>query len=96
MKFDREQIEKEALEKHAKRSKEYQDNPFMFEINRRKEIEAFIQSVPPERQEGLRKLQATWDNAMKGAGSQHNRLVIAEGMLMHHFINKFKPTIGGE
>jgi len=94
--FDREKIEKEALAKHAKRSKQYEENPFMFEINRRKEIEVFINSCSEENQPALRELQATWDAAMKGAGSQHNRLVIAEGMLMHHFINKFKPTICGE
>jgi hypothetical protein len=88
--FDREKIEKEAIEKHEKRVALFKENRFMFEIEAKKEIEALIKSAPIERQDGLRDLQQTWDNAMKGAGKE-NRLIVAENLLMDHFINKFKP-----
>jgi hypothetical protein len=88
--FDREKIEKEAIEKHEKRVTLFKENRFMFEIGAKKEIDDFIKSAPPERQDALRELQKKWDSAMKGAG-KYNRLIVAENLLMDHFINKFKP-----
>lgn len=89
-KFDKEKIEKEAIKKHEKMHNLYKTNRFMFEIEAKKMINDFINSIPAERQPKLRELQSKWDAAMKGAG-KHNRLVVAENLLMDHFINKFKP-----
>lgn len=89
---DRKAIEQAAIEEHERMHNLYKTNRFMFEIEARKSIEAFINSAEPDRQPALRKLQTKWDTAMKGAGKE-NRLVVAKHLLMDHFINKFKPVM---
>jgi len=90
---DKEKIEKEALERHERWSKEFQENRFMFERTRRLEVEKFINEAPEEQQPALRELQEKWDKALKGAGSKENRLVVAKNILMDHFVNKFQPAL---
>jgi len=90
--FDKEQIKNEALEKHEKLSTLFKENRFMFEVTTKKQIQEFIKSSPPEYQQKLRELQATWDGAMNGAG-KHNRLVLAKSLFMDNFINNFQPSV---
>lgn len=92
-KVDKEKQEEKALEEHARKSELFKENRFMFEIERKKEIEALIKSAPEELQPKLRKMQEDWDSTMKGAGPKHNRLVLAEHMLMDHFHNIFRPAV---
>jgi len=89
----KEKKEKKALEEHKRRSKLFKENRFMFEIERKKEIEALIKSAPPEYQGKLRETQTEWDRTMKGAGNKHNRLVLAEYMLMNYFQGAFVPAV---
>ncbi len=89
----REKSEKEALEKHKFMSELYKKNRFMFEIEAKKEIEALIKSAPEEYQSWLRETQEYWNNKMKNAGSKHNRLVLAEQVLMSQFVNVFQPAV---
>ncbi len=90
---EKEEREKKSLEEHARRSKLFKENRFMFEIEKKKEVEALIKSAPPEYQERLRETQAEWDRTMKGAGNKHNRLVLAEHMLMDYFQRSFVPAV---
>jgi hypothetical protein len=90
---EKEAREKKALEEHERRSKLFKENRFMFEIERKKEIEALIKSAPPEYQKKLKEMHAEWDRTMKGAGNKYNRLILAEHMLMDHFHNVFKPAV---
>ncbi len=92
-KINKEEREKKALEEHGRRSKLFKENRFMFEIERKKEIEALIKNARPECQEKLRKIQAEWDHTMKGAGNKHNRLILAEHMLMDYFHGTFVPAV---
>ena len=91
--FDKKKIEEEALKKHKERSELFKTNRFQFEIETRKEIDEFIKNSPHEYREGLLKTQAKWDKAMKGAGGNHNRLIIAKTLFMDQFMNVFKPAI---
>ncbi len=90
---EKEERENKSLEEHARRSKLFKENRFMFEIERKKEIEALIKSAPPEYQKKLKETQAEWDNTMKGAGYKHNRLILAEHMLMDYFHGYFVPAV---
>jgi len=90
---EKEEQEERALEEHTRKSKLFKENRFMFEIERKKEIESLIKNAPEEYQPKLKQIQKEWDDTMKGAGTKHNRLVLAEHMLMDHFHNIFKPYI---
>ena len=90
---EKEEREKKSLEEHERRSKLFKENRFMFEIERKKEIEALIKNAPPEYQEKLKEIQAEWDRTVKGAGNKHNRLVLAEHMLMDYFQRSFVPAV---
>ena len=89
----KEEREKKSLEEHDRRSKLFGENRFMFEIEKKKEIEALIKSAPPEYQERLREIQVEWDHTIKGAGNKHNRLILAEHMLMDYFHGYFVPAV---
>ena len=94
-------IEKEALERHAKLSALFKENRFLFDqsVNfngeeRKRMINDFINSVEDEkRKKDLMKIQADWDRKMKGAGSSHNRLVLAQTFFWEHVLNVWQPSI---
>lgn len=87
-------IEKEALERHAKLSALFKENRFLFELERKRMINDFINSVEDEkRKKDLMKIQADWDRKMKGAGSSHNRLVLAQTFFWEHVLNVWQPSI---
>lgn len=79
--MNREKIREEALEKHKWMSELFKKNRFMFEVEAKKEVEKFINSAPEEYRETLQNLHEQWKNTLKGAGSKHNRLVLAQHML---------------
>ncbi len=90
---NREKFKERALDKHKFMSELYKKNRFMFEIEVKKEIEALIKSAPEELQPMLKETQEYWNSKMKGAGSKHNRLVLAEQILMDQFVNVFQPAV---
>ena len=91
---EKEASTKAALAEHERLSKLFKEKPLMFEIERKQKIEALINTARTEEEKArLREMQATWDKTMKGAGNKHNRLVLAEKMLMEHFREKFVPAI---
>lgn len=92
-KEEKEAREESALKEHARMHKLFKENRFMFELEVRKQVEEAITSAPPDMQPRLREIQAKWQNTMKGAGSKHNRLVLAEHMLMEHFTFIFSPAL---
>ena len=93
MEFDKEKIKEEALKNHEKMSTLFKNNRFMFEIETKKQIQEFIDNAPLKHKKGLIELQKKWNTAMKGAGSKHNRLAIAQNILMDHIINNFQPAV---
>jgi hypothetical protein len=78
---------------HKQLAKLFRENPEKFEIERKRMIEEFIESAPPEQQLKLRAVQAKWDVAMRKAGSERNRLAIAQGMFWNNFFDVWKPTL---
>ena len=57
-------------------------------------IEEVISGVLDEEQmNGLRSLQESWDKRMKGAGSNHNRFVLAQSFFWEHFHEVWHPAI---
>ena len=91
---DREKRRTEALERHARLSKLFKEDRLAFDRERKRLIEEVIQSAGnEERREKLRALQASWDKRMKGAGSAHNRFVLAQSFFWEHVQNSWLPAI---
>jgi hypothetical protein len=90
----KEKREKESLERHSRLSRLFKEDRLAFERERKRLIEEVIQSAGSEEQrERLRALQASWDKRMRGAGSSHNRFVLAQSFFWDHVQNSWLPTI---
>lgn len=90
----KEKREKESLENHARLSKLFREDRLSFERERKRMIDAVIESSGSEEQrERLRYFQASWDKRMKGAGNPHNRLVLAQAFFWEHFHEVWHPNI---
>ena len=91
---DKEERKRASLERHSRSSKLFKEDRFAFDRERKRLIEEVIQSVRNEGQkEKLRALQASWDKRMRGAGSAHNRFVLAQTFFWDHFHNTWLPAI---
>ncbi len=90
----RKEREKESLKKHARLCALFKKNRFAFELERKKMIDEIINSSEDEEQRNsLRAIQASWDKRMKGAGSSHNRFVLAQTFFWEHFHEIWQPGI---
>ena len=91
---EKDKREVRALKAHARLSRLFRENRFAFERERKKMIEEVIEQA---REDGLkarlRALQADWDKKMKGAGSAHNRFLLAETLFWTHFHEVWHPAI---
>jgi len=86
--------EKRALEKHARLSRLFKEDRFAFERERRRLIDEVISSAGDEKLRGrLRSFQGSWDRKLRGAGSEHNRFVIAQRLFWEHFYEIWQPNI---
>ena len=91
---EKEKRRKEALERHARLHKLFVEDRLSFERERKRIIDEFINNVEDkERRDNLRILQDSWDTKMRHAGSEHNRLVLAQTIFWDHFFEKFRPAI---
>ncbi len=85
---------KEYLETHERLSRLFREDRFSFERERKNAIKALIDSVPDEEQrKRLWDLQNALDKRMKGAGSAHNRFVLAQTFFWEHFHEVWNPAI---
>ena len=83
-----------ALAKHWELHKLYKQNRFLFERKCRRMIEDFINGIEDQNLKNkLWEIQRAWDKRMKNAGSNHNRLVLAQSFFWDHFYEKWLPTI---
>lgn len=90
----REKRRNESLENHERLSRLFREDRLSFERERRDAIRELIDSAPDEEQrKRLWDLQNSWDKKMKGAGSPHNRLVLAQLFFWDHFHNVWNPEI---
>lgn len=91
---ERERIRKEAIENHEMLHKMYEDDRLSFERKRKEMIEEVINSAKTEEQKNhLREMQRSWDEKMKKAGSNQNRLVLAQYLLSKHVNEVWKPSM---
>jgi hypothetical protein len=90
----KEERKRASLERHSRLSRLFKEDRFAFDRERKRLIEEVIQSVGNEGQkEKLIALQASWDKRMRGAGSAHNRFVLAQTFFWDHFHNTWLPAI---
>lgn len=91
---NREVREKRALENHERLSRLFREDRLAFERERKRLIDDVInQAENEEQRDRLKELQAKWNKRMRGAGSDHNRLVLAKTFFWEHFHEKWHPTI---
>jgi hypothetical protein len=91
---NREAREEKARQEHARLQRLFKENRFAFELERKRAIEAVIQSARTEdMRERLRALQASWDRTMKHAGPKENRLVLAKTLFWDHFHQVWTPAL---
>ena len=91
---DKEERKRTSLENHSRLSNLFKEDRLAFDRERKRLIEEVIQSAGNEGQkEKLRALQASWDKRMRGAGSAHNRFVLAQTFFWDHFHNTWLPGI---
>lgn len=91
---EKEKRRTQSLEKHARLSALFREDRFAFERERKKMIEEAIQlAEDKEIQKSLRSIQASWERRMKGAGSDHNRLVLSKCFFWEHFHEVWQPNI---
>jgi hypothetical protein len=91
---EKEKREKESLEEHARLSKLFKQDRLAFERERKRKTDEVINSVEDEEQRNrLRALQESWDKKMRGAGSRHNRFVLAQTFFWQHFHEIWHPAI---
>lgn len=91
---EKERSRKEALENHERLHKLFVENRFLFEQERKRMIEDVINRAKNEKQkEELKALQKSWDDKMKKAGSNQNRLVLAKHILMKHMEEVWTPSL---
>ncbi|MEH0020683.1 MAG: DUF3135 domain-containing protein [Desulfobacter sp.] len=88
------QYEEEALAEHARLSKLFKENRFMFELERKKAIENTINSTGHEAlKKELEKLQREWDSILRSSGSPQNRLVMIQMLLWDFVHNRWLPAL---
>ncbi|MBW2615019.1 MAG: DUF3135 domain-containing protein [Deltaproteobacteria bacterium] len=91
---EKEKREKASLERHARLSKLFKTDRLAFERERKEMIDELINSVKDEgKRSRLRAFQDSWDKKMRGAGSSHNRFVLAQTFFGEHFHEVWNPAI---
>ena len=90
----KEERKKKALKEHERLSKLFRENRFAFERERKRMIDEIINSAKDEElRDRLRDMQRSWDKKMKGAGSEHNRFVLAHALFWKHLHEVWQPAI---
>ncbi len=91
---EKDQREKESLQRHARLARLFKSDRLAFERERKEMIDALINSVKNEDQrKRLQAFQDSWDKKMRGAGSRHNRFVLAQTFFWEHFHDIWHPAI---
>lgn len=90
----KEERRREFIEAHNRLSTLFVEDRLSFERERKNAIKALIDSVKDEKlRRKLWELQHRWDKRMRGAGSEHNRFVLAQSFFWDHFHQVWSPAI---
>lgn len=88
------QFEKQAIEEHERLSRLFRENRFMFELERKKQIENTLNRIEKKAlKDELQEMQNQWDKLMKHAGSPHNRLILMQSLLWDAIRNRWLPSL---
>jgi len=91
---ERERARSVSLQRHQRLARLFREDRLAFERERKRMIREFLESVKdPELREKLWALQRSWDKRMKGAGSEHNRFVLAQAFFWEHVQTQFLPAL---
>jgi len=91
---EKEKRERASLERHARLSKLFKKDRLAFEREKKGMIDELINSVKDgEQRSRLQAFQNSWDKKMRGAGSSHNRFVLAQTFFWEHFHEVWNPAI---
>ena len=91
---EREEIRKESLRDHERLHRLFKEDRLSFERERKRMIDEVISSTYNKKtRTTLIKVQESWDNKMRKAGSEHNRLVLAKFILSKHLDEIWKPSL---
>jgi hypothetical protein len=91
---EKDKRKEKALERHARLSRLFKEDRFAFERERKRMIDEVISRAGDEKlRESLRALQESWDRKMRGAGSAHNRFILAQEFFWEHFHQTWQPSI---
>ncbi len=91
---ERKLINENAIAQHERLHKLFKENRFAFEIERKKMINEIIENAANEDQKKrLKKIQESWDNKMKKAGTKSNRFTLAQHLFWEHVENIWNPFI---
>lgn len=91
---NQEERKKAAEGRHRELSRLFREDRLAFERERKRMIRDVIDSAGDEALRcKLLDLQANWDKRMKGAGSEHNRFVLARTFFWDHFQTSWQPAL---
>ncbi|MEW6667520.1 MAG: DUF3135 domain-containing protein [Thermodesulfobacteriota bacterium] len=91
---EKQKREAAALKEHERLHRLFREDRLSFERERKRAIDSLINSVKDEAQRrSLREFQESWDRKMRGAGSKHNRFVLAQTFFWEHFNEVFLPAM---
>ncbi len=82
------------MERHARLARLFKEDRFTFERERRRMIDEVIQSAEDDDLKAkLHAMQDEWNRRMQGAGSLHNRFVLAKTFFWEHFHGVWQPAV---
>jgi hypothetical protein len=91
---EREEIRKESLRTHERLHRLFKEDRLSFERERKRMINEVISGTYNNKiRTTLVNLQKSWDNKMRKAGSEHNRLVLAKFLLSKHVNEIWNPSL---
>ncbi len=90
----KEELRIKALKWHNQMSRLFRDDRLAFERERKRLFDEFFNGIKDEEdRRRLRTMQASFDQKMKNAGSEHNRFILAQTIFWDHFHNIWQPGI---
>jgi hypothetical protein len=91
---EREKRREESLKRHAGLHRLFKEDRLGFEREKKRLLDEFFATVHDEEErKRLKALQDSWNSRMRHAGSEHNRLVLAQTFFWDHFHKNWQPAI---
>lgn len=90
----REELKIKSLNWHNRMARLFVEDRLAFERERKMLLDDFFNSIKDEaKRRRLRAMQASFDQKMNHAGSDHNRFILAQTIFWDHFYDVWQPGI---